>query len=290
MFVSAEEVFANVKTMLSSYDSAGFINDPDLFRWTRDCVDKFGTYSYKDQSILLEIDGYKAAKPEDFKLIKDIFLCSLEDESGKETTTYKTYYGRDKIYTITDNFSTMCYDKCHVCHDDSETYIRRIVSSELTHTEEKVHLKGMTPLSINKRLTKDKCYKHCSNLKSTCKYSFDLTSTDIVTNFEKGFINLQYFALVVDEDGYPELLDDTKTLIAVEDYLIYKSLQKIWLNSDADVQIKMQYYEGKSRQSTADAINHSKLDTFRSLVEYAKKRKNYSNIFNIKGHSDAGIN
>ena len=72
---------------------------------------------------------------------------------------------------------------------------------------------------------------------------------------------------------------------AVEDYLTYMCLYKLYLNGE-DTRDKMMFVKQEHILSLREALFFVKLPTFRSLMEYAKKRKNYLSLFNIESNSD----
>jgi hypothetical protein len=286
MFISASQTFSDVKQMLSSYDSAGLISDSDLFRFTRYVVNQFGTYSTRQKSILIPIVGHKAQLPEDFSLVYAVYLCSLDCNEQGGVSRYKGYYGNNPVtYTLKDWYQSTCYDKCDVCFDGTEHYITRTIEKEF-EGESTCKLNSRVPLSIDKSITKQKCDSCCINLSCKCEYSFHIIDQTIYTNFEEGYINLEYYALPVDEEGYPLIIDEPILEQAVEDYLIFKCFQKIYYNGDADVLQRVQYSEAKYKESLKEAIFFVKLPTWKSMVDYAKKRNNYLNLFNISSNSD----
>ena len=128
-FQSTNIVFADVKSMLSSFDANNLISESDLFRNTRFVMNQLGTYSYKERNILIPIENHKQAKPEDFKLLKEAYVCSVESEGS---SSYKGYITTPQVYTIHDFYSTHCFDKCDVCYDNNEYYVKRVITKEFT--------------------------------------------------------------------------------------------------------------------------------------------------------------
>lgn len=281
MFISTEVLFADVQQMLSKYESAGLLGLPDFYRWTRFCMNQLGTYSYRLKNVLIPIENYKAPKPEDFKLLKEIYICSVECEGS---SSYRGYLTTPRVYTISDYYSTTCYDKCDVCYDGNEYVVRQVITKDYTIPERKIT--SRLPLAIDRTLTANQCSSDCINKSVDCPYTFNLTNDEIVTSFKEGWVTFMYYAMPVDEEGYPLILDEPLVEKAVEDYLIYKSLQKIYYNNDADVLQRMQYAEQQSSMSMKEMILYSKTDTWKSLVEYAKKRNNSVSLFNLESNSD----
>jgi hypothetical protein len=281
MFISADTVFNDVKQMLSTYDANGLLGEPDFFRWTRFCMNQLGTFSYKLKEVLIPIENYKAPKPEDFKLLKEVYICSVECEGS---SSYRGYLTTPRVYTISDYYSTTCYDKCDVCYDGNEYVVKQVITKDYTIPERKIS--SRLPLAIDRRLTADQCSSDCINRHTQCEYTFNLTNDEIITSFQEGWITFKYYALPTDEEGYPLILDEPLVEKAVEDYLIYKSFQKIYYNNEADVLQRMQYAEQQSNISMKEMILYSKTDSWRTLIDYAKKRNKGSDLFNLESDSD----
>ena len=281
-FISTDTIFANVKSMLGSYDSAGLLDEISMFGWTRYIVSQFGTIATKERSILIDVECHKAELPEDFHLLQAAYLCSLGCEQ-QGPSTYRGKHGK-VTYTLKDWFSTSCYDKCDVCFDNNEYVLTRTLTSEF-QGQAPCKLDNRVPLRVDKSLTKSKCVKDCINLSCQCEYTFNIIGNTIHTNFESGYINLMYYALPIDEEGYPLIIEEPILEKAVEDYLTYMCLYKLYLNGE-DTRDKMMFVKQEHILSLREALFFVKLPTFRSLMEYAKKRKNYLSLFNIESNSD----
>jgi hypothetical protein len=283
MFVSTKNLFSDVKQMLKSFDSAGLINDSDLWRWTAYMNQQIGTTSSKQRSILISVENHKAVLPVDFSYLYAVYLCNVECDTGP--STYKAYLGNTMTYSIKDWYSTMCYDKCDVCVDNNEYYVHRTFTKDII-APSKCILSVRVPLEIDKEITKQRCHECCVNFSCKCDYKFNIEDGVIYTNFEQGNINLEYFGLAIDDEGYPEVIDEPIILQSIEDYLIYKTFQQLWYNGEAEVQNRMQFAEQKHIQSMKDMLYFVKLPTWKSLVDYSKKRKKYLDIFNLESNSD----
>lgn len=286
MFISSQQVFSNVKSMLSSYDAAGLINDSDLFNYTRYVMDAVGTSAKKERSILIDIEGHQADLPGDFYLAQGVYICNVECEGGGGS--YRGYYNNPVTYTIKDWYRSTCYVDCDVCFDNNEHYVTRTITKDFTSKPCK--LTNRTPLELDKKITKQKCDPCCINLNTTCGYKFSIENNKIYTNFEVGSVNLEYYALPIDEDGYPEILEEPRIEEAVERYLVYKVLEKIYINGAADTLHRMQYAEAKYKEAMAEVMHFIKLPTWASMVAFSKKNKGYLDIFHVPSMADKDYN
>lgn len=279
MFASTNSIFSDVKIMLGSYDAAGLISDPDLYRWSREYISNLGTYALKSESVVLFVENHKVTLPENFSHVDAVYLCGIDEECQR--ATYKGYYGNPVTYTLKDWYSSTCVDKCDVCYDNNEYYVTRTFYKEFEVGQKKVDLKY--PLKVNKKLTLAKCTDTCVNTCQPCgPESFDIIGNTLHTSFEDGSILVVYKGLPMDEDGYPEIIDEPIITAALEAFLIYKCFQKIFYNGDGDVQNRMTYAEQKYRELLKESLYFVKLPTWASLVEYSKERKKGLSLFNVQ--------
>lgn len=285
--ISTTEIFANVSSMLPSFDSAGLLNEVDFFRWTKWVTNRLGISQLVEKEIVLDIENYRVALPEDFSLLWVVHKCdSCGDNPG--TATYR-YYQPEQRLILKDWVNKHCYSECDTCRNDEVYEVTRTIELE---TRERLdqHFCNRQLMSLNKRVSKGKCHDKCPNLYSKSLNNFNYDDKYLYTNFCEGHIHLQYYAHALDEDGYPMVLDDEYVKQAVEDYLIYKSFQIIYYNNIADSLQRMQVAETKFQQSLKEALNNEKLPEWKRLIDYANKAPKSLEIFNLKSMADARLN
>ena len=285
--ISAEIVFANVKQMLKSYEAAGLINDADLFRWTQWVINFMGIGHLKERELVLDVEDYKATMPEDFALLWVAHKCDSKfDDDGE--ATYR-WYMPEQRFVLRDWVSKVCYSDCDARRDEETFEVTRIVELE-TKQSIKQHFCNRTLMSFNKRVSKTgRCHSQCKNLYNNSQWNFNFDDKFMYLNFKKGYVHLQYYAHLHDEDGYPMIVNNTLIKQAVEDYLIYKCFQMIYYNNESDVQQRMIYAEQKYQQSLKEALMEQKLPSFSRLIEYSKLVPKSLEQFNLASLADKPI-
>jgi hypothetical protein len=61
------------------------------------------------------------------------------------------------------------------------------------------------------------------------EYTYTVQKGIIFTSIPDGYIQVSYKALPVDEEGYPLIPDDAKTIVAMEYYILHRFLEPLWL-------------------------------------------------------------
>lgn len=75
-FVSAEPMYAEIKEKLKTYFDSGAIDDVMFPVWTKRCIDRFRRSLYRIETAVLNISGYEAPLPDDFKYVREAWLCT----------------------------------------------------------------------------------------------------------------------------------------------------------------------------------------------------------------------
>jgi hypothetical protein len=284
--ISTDVCFANTKQMLNSYEAFGMLSDSDLFRWTKWVINRLGISQMVEKELVLDVENYKVALPEDFALLWVIHKCNAcNDQDG--VSTYRWYQPEQRLI-LKDWVNKNCYSNCDVCRNDEVYEVTRTVELETKEINTQ-RFCDRTLMSLNKRVAKEQCHQKCPNLYSKSTNNFNIDNNFIYTNFCEGHIHLQYYAHALDEDGYPMILDNEYVKQAIEDYLIFKSFQSIFYNNAADVQQRLQYAETKYQQSLKEALNADKLISWKRLIKFGQDLPKSLETFNLKSVADAHL-
>jgi hypothetical protein len=284
--ISTDTVFANTKQMLSSYEAFGMLSDADLFRWTKWIINRLGISQMIEKELVLDIENYKVALPEDFAMLWVIHKCNMCD--GQEGVSTYRWYQPEQRLILKDWVNKHCYSECDVCRNDEVYEVTRTIELETKEITTQ-RFCDRTLMSLNKRVAKENCHTKCPNLYSKSPNNFNIDSSFIYTNFCEGNIHLQYYAHALDEDGYPLILNNEYVKQAIEDYLIFKSFQSMYYNNTADVLQRLQYAETKFQQSLKEALNEDKLVSWKRLIEFGKDTPKSLETFNLKSVADAHL-
>lgn len=97
-----------------------------------------------------------------------------------------------------------------------------------------------------------------TNLGKDCvgdqEYTYITQNNIITTSMKDGWINLSYSALATDEFGYPLIPDNESFKVALEYYIIHRTLEGLWSMGKITDKV-FQYYEQKRHYYSAQATN-----------------------------------
>lgn len=280
--LSSEIIIGNVKSFLSSYDAVELIEDSDLYNWIMWVINRLGVGVKEERELIAQVKNYKVALPSYFDTLWCIHCCDLCEGIPKTHDiefSHKTVYEKRMFYNDGD---------CYIRRDEDPT----IVTETWTYkVKDDITTKycNRKPLSLGRGIDKKRIHHDCMNLYNRCENEFTLDSKNLYFNFTDRFIHLQYFATPFDENGYPLVVEDEYVMKAIEDYLIFKCLQKIFINGLVDVKERMVYFEQQSNKSLGEALFNQKLDTFNSFVKTGRDKPKHLEIFNLRSTSDGRI-
>jgi hypothetical protein len=92
---------------------------------------------------------------------------------------------------------------------------------------------------------------NCSNNQ---EYTYITQNNVITTSMKDGWINISYSALSTDEFGYPLIPDNESFKVALEYYIIHRTLEGLWSMGKITDKV-FQYYEQKRHYYSAQATN-----------------------------------
>lgn len=93
--------------------------------------------------------------------------------------------------------------------------------------------------------------RDCGNFQ---EYTY-ITQNNVITTSQKdGWINISYSAIATDEFGYPLIPDNESFKVALEYYIIHRTLEGLWSMGKVTDKV-FQYYEQKRHYYSAQATN-----------------------------------
>lgn len=105
---------------------------------------------------------------------------------------------------------------------------------------------------------------HCNNSQSVnhkcleSKYQYKMNNNYIYTGFEEGNIDIAYYALPIDEKGFPLIPDEESIKRAIEWEIVYKIAYNFWI-TDKFTRDKFQYIEQQRNWYVAKAMNSDRV-------------------------------
>ena len=86
------------------------------------------------------------------------------------------------------------------------------------------------------------------------EYTYITQNNVVTTSMKDGWVNISYSALATDEFGYPLIPDNESFKVALEYYIIHRTLEGLWSMGKITDKV-FQYYEQKRHYYSAQATN-----------------------------------
>lgn len=86
------------------------------------------------------------------------------------------------------------------------------------------------------------------------EYTYITQNNVVTTSMKDGWINISYSAISTDEFGYPLIPDNESFKVALEYYIIHRTLEGLWSMGKITDKV-FQYYEQKRHYYSAQATN-----------------------------------
>lgn len=240
--VDPSPVYAEVKELLSSYFNAGVANDMLFPRWTQHCLAHIGKAQFEIKETVLDIEGYEACVPKDFKYVRELWACSVTF-SAPVPEPGTCYYQTDcRIEPIVDSCNP-CFGPRQDCIMDYK--VMHKVKNWHVYSFRRSHL--LRPGNMN---AKNCCHEGCANLHSQSYDTFDIVNNKIITNVSSGKLHLTYYAYDEDNILIPEYfwVQDY-----IRKYLIYMCFYQISNQVTDETYNQVQQKLAQAQQDMANA-------------------------------------
>jgi hypothetical protein len=287
-FTSSDKVYAKVNSLLFSYGNAGLLDEGDYYDWTKNVLVRLNIPSFTEKEIILEVRNNKAVVPDDFYMLWSLWRCnrcnsSSNTENRIEFQSSYSFYQQDLTY------NKGVVDCKTVITPTEENIIRRNVyfqDNTQNYEDSWCDVKLMSARNINREIVA----KDCPNFYSKLEHHFSINDKEIYCNFKEGYLVLQYYALEKDADGLPMIPIIPHVEDAVEAYIIYRVMQKMWYNNIGDVERMYRGAETDYLKRFREASDYINLPTYASMIKmaYSTHRK-YSKFLLPESRPARGI-
>ena len=267
-FRSSEYLFSRINKFLSGFGSNGQLDENDWYYYVKEVLMRLNVPSSSLAETVLEINNYKATLPDDFYQLWSVW-------SGFQETIHSEGRKANFQNRLVFYYEDTCLEKgkCSVSSlQPTDTHIIQrdvFIDEEFSHTEKYKHVQLMKLVNASSEL----CHNECFNKRVNSPYTFSIAGTHLKFNEANGHVLLQYFAFKKDEDGLPLIPNDVRIEDALDAYIKYKELQKMFINGTEDVLTRMQYMEQQALIKMKEAKYHLHLPTWESMMQLAYKKK-----------------
>ena len=280
-YIKLSQLVASVASDLHSFDDSNLIDEDRLIKIVRKVNSDLGVRIHESKSCILDIKNYKAELPSDFWKLELIFATTTTTLNvgnlmlgGTQTETVTEYPTdlTDQMNILNysqkiNNYTPIklgCYDQdCNQCY----WVIKK------NPLAQKIRITNIIPLQLN-----NSCNNYLTNYSphfhnNHGNYQIDIVENIIETSFKNGQIIITYLGNMEDEEGnilipfHPQLFPYYELSCKV------KILQDLFINSEADVQAKLQYLEREKSLAWRDALNFTMSSKAKQWSDYDKKRQ-----------------
>lgn len=278
-FKSTQHLFSAIKSDLEIFDQLGLIDESKYYRKIKRFLEELGTGIYKEKHGMILVENYRAYLLTDFNLLYAAYRCQCNSEVKNHTKHFQKGWS----FWVEEESQKYNSNQCDLqesCWDEKINYrVRHYIGEEQTTSI----FHSLVLLSVTNR-SWEFCDNECLSMhcKSDDEISLDVTSNAIITNFESGFIYIQYWAFLYDENGLLLILDVAIIEGAVEDFIKYKIFEDSWINnSTQDIERKYLMLKEDSKKSKKLASYYISLLSFQNTVQYARSNRNKFHKFEM---------
>lgn len=278
-FKSCQELIERVEKTLESFGASGFLDQGDFYRQIKEVLINLNIPACNEKELVIKIDGNSFPKPDDMRTVWAIWPLSYQKAVDETYTLSKRrfeFFSEMSVnrYEVNNCGDESIYDNELLSEGNMITITEKVKETAIASIDFKTHV----PLKIISKNTNICLYNNeISNHEDSCYYS----NGKFTFNFSDAWLMFQYFAFEKDFDGLPMIPDEIKIEQAIESYLIYKFMLKAYYNNEADVQQRLQYSEMQYRNDFQAASRFVNTPTFKSMMNYALRKKNKWNKFNL---------
>jgi hypothetical protein len=279
-FKKNDALFARIRRRLRSFDNAGLLDEGDWYWYIKDMLDMIGVSVYEEKEAMVMIKNYRGPMPEDFSYLYSAYKCTPTDSSGSKNTLFpQTGF----VFYIDETHEP--YRQCKNCYAAKRDFVEGEKYTIRTYIQGEpriINFREPTLLRLGPN-SKSHCTKDCKNktILGSCPDEITIDKGTVYANFESDGVLIKYYALPLDpETGLPLIPDNTFYEKAIEDYIIYRTLSDMYLNSEIpDFDRKLQFVQAEYEKSFGQAQFVSKLPTFQNTVNRIRFERNNLRTF-----------
>lgn len=287
--MTIESFIADIKSELSSYNSAGLIDDISIYKWVTKALLKFGSNIMTLQDTVINVDNSQGLIPTNFYSLYVAYKCDKKGYYVKDekhiSTLQQSYMWVERVER-TNHWNTC--DPC--CQQEQEkTIIEKFYHKDV---EAEFHYHNPVMLKLGRTMKRNSCHAKCRNMiVKDCPYEIIINEQTLFTNFPSGDVYMQYYGLPQDKEGRPMLPSTPKG--EVETYLEYHVKRKIFEGllangDDKNVAGMFQFYASKEDSQLGLALTETKFskltpNSFRRLKKINRtEMQRYELMFPIR--------
>lgn len=261
-YIGVEELLNEVRNLMPVYFERALLDDSNFYPTIRVCLAKLGLKIFPSTEMVLHVKDYKAELPYDFH--KLVLAVGCFKSQINYTNPNPQIFEADSV-TVKDfainATGTECVDKC-----GNDFYIiQRFETYSVTYDN-----------YFDLRVSKDSipyCSNNCFNSQIKSQNEIKIDGTCIHTNFEEGYVYMQYIQNLETEEGELLIPDFQQIREWIKAACITVAFRKMYYNNDSDVQQRLNFAKQEETSAELNARQFVKMSDFSDF--YAMRKALY---------------
>ena len=284
-FISADSLISLVQEDMASFDANNQLDPGRWYPWIKKVVSDLGIPCLEYKHGLIYVKDYQGEVPCDFYILDSAFL--VNKDCCSHNSGIINYQGRSIIWDDTETScavqGNLCNNSCEYLTCELDTFNQVTVREYVKGLPYTYTISQMFPLYVNQRVSAGWCLPNSICFGSNKLHEISLKNGTIFTNFHEGIVLFNYYAYPIDSAGLPKIPNHPKFTLAIEHYLKWKILEKLWLNNDSmNVGDKLKYYKDQyENNSYPDAEYFNKLASMSSMVDTIKNNRRRFDVMQL---------
>jgi hypothetical protein len=280
-FKKNDALFARVRRRLRSFDNAGLLDEGDWYWYIKELLELLGVAVYDEREAVVMVKNYKGPLPNDFSFLYAAYKCTPVNNFSDIKNNIWPQTGF--VFYIDETHEP--YRQCKNCYSAKRDFIEGEKYTVRTYIQGEPTIMNFNEPRLLKlgAGAKSFCTKDCKNknIFGTDMAEITLDKTTLYANFESDGVLIKYYAFPLDpETGLPLIPDHTILEKAVEDYIVYRTLSDIYLNSEApDLENRLGLVRAEQEKSFGQAQFLTKLPSFQTVINKIRVDRNNLRIY-----------
>lgn len=284
-FKNNDALFARIRRRLRSFNNAGLLDEGDWYWYIKELLDKLGVSVYEEKEAFVMVKNYKGPLPDDFSYLYAAYKCTPKANSLTDT---KNDLWPQTGFVLYIDETHEPYRQCKNCYSAKRDFIEGEKYTVRTYIQGEPMIMNFTQPQLLKvgANAHSFCTKDCKskNIFGTNMAEITLDKTNLYANFESDGVLIKYYAFPLDPaTGLPLIPDNSIFEKAIEDYIVYRTLTDMYLNSEIpDFERKLQLVMAEYEKSFGQAEFLAKLPSFQTTINKIRvDRKNLRVYFQM---------
>lgn len=280
-YITSDELFNNIKDDFASFDNAGMVDEGKFYKYVTYIINLLGSEWYQTVDDFFHVKNYNFKLPNNFYQLEQVYRCHPTTGSAILPDGVILTERRFDHFPVSSPYNE-CDPPCDPCAPSSGCITNKYQQLVVQRNTMIDNYSNFSLLSIGNKRTKASCTGQCANLFAAGPDSITIQNGNLYTNFKEGNVYMIYNVFPIDDEtGLPLIPNEERVIKCIEYYVKWKFLENAWVNNDADVAQKIQYFNQMYRDALGDAQYITKLPSWNVMINKIKLDRKRLRIFDL---------